>query len=79
VQLSFQGRLTANRARIEELEKITETARANNSQTEHMLERQREELDKRRKEAAQSQAKVVDMQQDKSELQVCLINGFGFN
>jgi DNA repair exonuclease SbcCD ATPase subunit len=58
---------------VEQLEKQVESLKSSSIQLEHTLSRQKIELDKRRAEAAQFETQVIDLQQDKSELQVIML------
>uniref|UniRef100_A0A914XFB8 Golgin subfamily A conserved domain-containing protein n=1 Tax=Plectus sambesii TaxID=2011161 RepID=A0A914XFB8_9BILA len=68
----LQGRLKANRERLAELEKDAEGVRSGRNALEATLNKQKEELDRRRVESSQWEAKVVEMQQDRSDMQARL-------
>lgn len=64
----LHGRLKASRERLTILEKELETSSSVRSAIETTLQRQSAEMERVRKESAQFQAKLTELQQDKSEL-----------
>ncbi len=62
--------MNANRNRLDELEKSTERIQLDRNAIETSLRTQKDELDKLRHEASQWEAKFVEMQQDRGDVQV---------